>query len=130
MNKIKKRKETATVFLIGGIIYAAIELLFRKRTHWTMVIVGGTCFTLLYRIFNNVRFFSRFKKCAIGSGVITTIEFISGCIINKLLKWNVWDYSKLRGNILGQVCLLYSVFWALLCLPAIKVSELIKKRWF
>ena len=32
---------------------------------------------------------------------------------------NVWDYSGFPLNIMGQVCLLYSVLWGLLSIVAI-----------
>ena len=35
------------LFLIGGIAYMGIEMLWRGRTHWTMGIVGGLCFVLI-----------------------------------------------------------------------------------
>ena len=45
------------------------------------------------------------KQCIIGSFVVTGIEFVSGCIVNLWLGWNVWDYSHLPLNLLGQICL-------------------------
>ena len=31
----------------GGLTYVLIELLFRGRSHWSMFLVGGICFTLI-----------------------------------------------------------------------------------
>ena len=35
------------LWIIGGIIYAMMETLFRGHTHWTMIILGGICFICL-----------------------------------------------------------------------------------
>ena len=29
----------------------------------------------------------------------------------RLMGWAVWDYSALWGNLWGQVCPLYSLYW-------------------
>lgn len=38
------------VFLIGGVTYAMIEIMWRGNTHWTMVLLGGLCFLTLYKL--------------------------------------------------------------------------------
>lgn len=45
------------------------------------------------------------KQGIIGACMVTVLEFITGCIVNIWLGWNVWDYSNMPLNILGQVCL-------------------------
>ena len=87
---------------------------------------------ILFRIYTSVKsvkLLALWKKCAIGSGVITGVEFLSGCIVNMWMKLNVWDYSSLPGNILGQVCLLYSFLWGLLSIPIVYVSSKIQKKY-
>ena len=69
------------------------------------------------------------EKCAIGALVITVIEFISGCIVNLWLRMDVWDYSSIPGNVLGQICLLYSFLWGMLSIPISYVSAKIKRRY-
>lgn len=118
-----KKREYTTVYLIGATAYGAIEILWRGFTHWTMCLTGGLCF-LSFHIFN-IKNKSRklIEKCAVGSGIITAIEFIVGCTVNKLLNWHVWDYSNVKGNILGQICPIYSIFWFLLCIPMTFISN-------
>lgn len=43
--------------------------------------------------------------------LLTLIEFIAGLIFTKWLKIKLWDYSKQKGNIMGIICPLYSLFW-------------------
>ena len=62
-------------------------------------------------------------KCILGSLTVTVIEFIFGLIFNIILGKHVWDYSDKPFNILGQVCLLFSILWGLLCIVAIPLAE-------
>ncbi len=45
-----------------------------------------------------------FFKCIISGGIITAVEFAFGCIFNLWLGLNVWDYSDVPYNVLGQIC--------------------------
>lgn len=55
------------------------------------------------------------KKCLFGAAVITAVEFIFGIIFNMVLNMNVWNYENVPLNLLGQICLPYSVLWFGLC---------------
>lgn len=124
MSKIKKILKYAILLIIGGIVYCGIEMLWRGHTHWTMFIVGGICFIFcgsVNEIFDwEVPLWKQMLICTIG---ITMIELFSGIIINIILKFNVWDYSDLPFNILGQVSLVYSIAWFGLSLIAIVVDD-------
>ena len=39
------------IFLIGGLGYGLLEILWRGRTHWSMLLTGGVCFIALYKLF-------------------------------------------------------------------------------
>ncbi len=127
---MKRQKKYITVYCIGSLGYSAIEVLWRGYTHWTMGIVGGISFILLHFINCNLERHSHLIKCMIGSLTITSIEFASGCIFNFALHMNVWDYSNQPGNILGQICPLYCLYWFLLCIPTMAFSSLIQKQIF
>ena len=120
---MKRYREDAIIFLIGSCSYSALEILWRKYTHWTMFLTGGFCFTLLHRMFRRTRGQALWKRCLLGACSITGVEFSVGCVVNKMLRWNVWDYKDQPGNILGQVCPLYTALWALLCVPACALSH-------
>ena len=117
------------LFLTGGLMYGGIETLFRGYTHWTMVLAGGLCFSMLYLI--NKKFdCPLWKKCVMGGAVITTVEFLTGCLVNLALGWHVWDYSHHMLNLEGQICMLFSLFWTLLSLPAMWLSSFIQNKVF
>ncbi len=72
---------------------------------------------------------SLFIKAVIGSLFVTAIELIFGVVFNLILKKNVWDYSKMPLNFLGQICLIYSFFWCLLSVIFIPLAGLIKNKF-
>ena len=124
MSKVKKYVVLA---LIGGIIYGALEILVRGHTHWTMVILGGVCFVAIGLINEIIPWEMPLTvQMFIGSIIITALEFCCGCIVNILLEWDVWDYSKLWGNFLGQICPLYSVIWYFVSLVAILLDDYLR----
>ena len=109
--------EILTVYALGAGLYALIELMWRGWTHWTMLICGGACFTLMYLISGAA--LPLWVKCVICAAVISLVEFGTGYLVNITLGWHVWDYSDQPLNIMGQVCPLYSFFWLLLSLPGL-----------
>ena len=58
---------------------------------------------------------------------ILSAEFITGCIVNLWLGLNVWDYSGLPGNILGQTCPQFALLFLPLSAIAIVVDDFV--RW-
>ncbi len=106
------------LFLLGGTAYILLELCWRRRTHPSMFVVGGVCFRLIGKVYTVFSAKALWLRCVISALAVTAVEFISGCFLNLYLKCNVWDYTHKRCNLLGQVCLLYSVLWGLLSIPA------------
>ena len=115
-------KELGLVFLIGGISYGIMEILFRGYTHWSMLVTGGICFFIFYLINFKLETHNLLIRCIISTLIITTLEFIVGYIVNIVLKWNVWDYSHMPYNIKGQICLGFSGMWLILGIPMTVLS--------
>ena len=65
-------------------------------------------------------------QMAAGAGIITGLELISGIIVNIILDWNVWDYSNLPGNLLGQICPQFTVLWFFLSTVAVYLDDWIR----
>lgn len=121
------------LFCFGGLVYTDLEILFRGFSHWTMFIVGGLCFTiigLLNENADNKKILFQYQ-CLIGTGVITALEFISGCIVNLILQWNVWDYSDRHFNLFGQICLHHTVlYWLPISAIAILLDDFLRYTIF
>lgn len=118
------------LFAGGGIVYTAAELLWRGHSHWTMTLAGGFCALLIHLANRRMRprGVPLALRCLAGCGIITAVELSVGCVVNRLLGWNVWDYSSVPLNFLGQICPLYCVMWFLLSLPVICVSGWLEHR--
>jgi uncharacterized membrane protein len=100
------------LFMIGGGVYLLIELLYRGYTHWTMYMLGGICFISLGLLNEFLSWETPlWLQVLIGSIIVTILEFIAGCILNLWLGLNVWDYSDLPFNILGQICPQFTFLW-------------------
>ena len=108
------------LFWLGGTVYQSLELFWRKRTHGSMFLAGGTAAVLLELLCNGVFFaIPLFLKCLLGALIITFVEFSFGCVVNLGMGLKVWDYSPYPCQLLGQVCLFYSLLWGVLSLPAL-----------
>lgn len=118
----------AFVFLTGCFIYSLMEISARGFTHWTMTLTGGIILTILYEMFTGLRSVPFWQKCILGPLIITSVEFTVGVIVNIILGWNVWNYSDMPFNILGQICLPFTVLWFFLCIPAGFVCGIIRKK--
>lgn len=89
--------------------------------------LGGTCFICI-GLLNELlpRTTPVWIQAFIGAGIITFLEFVTGCIVNLLLGWKIWDYSNLPLNILGQVCLPFFVLWIGIAAIAILLDDWLK----
>ena len=107
--------EYGGVFTAGGLGYGG--LLWRGRTHWSMLLCGGVCAVLIYLIAGRERtvLWRRWTLCA---AAVTTVEYFTGVLVNLRLGWNVWNYADRPLNVLGQICPLYTLFWLDLPSPA------------
>ena len=84
-----------------------------------MVAVGGLCFWGMGRLPDR----PLWQRALLGAGLITGVEFLSGCVLNLWLRWAVWDYSRLPGNLLGQICPQFWALWCALSVPAIVLLD-------
>ena len=114
------------LLLIGGTSYYEIEVLARGFSHWTMFLVGGICFILVGIINEITPKMPLIRQMILSAVIITTVEFISGCILNLWLGWGIWDYTNEFGNIFGQICPRHTIYWFLLSSIGIVVDDYIR----
>ena len=117
--------------IIGGAVYVLLEMLWRGFSHWTMFLLGAICFILLGLI-NEILDWDTplLLQMFIGCVIITVAEFVTGCIVNLWLGWDVWDYSQYRYNLLGQISLQSSVGWYFLSLIGITLDDWLRYKLF
>lgn len=126
---MRRIKKYCLFFALGGAGYALIELLWRGRTHFSMIIAGGICFisfSLIADIFREKPILYKAVLCSLS---VTTVELVFGVIFNIILKMNVWDYSKMPLNLFGQICPLYSLLWGGLSLIFLPVAQFMNEKF-
>ena len=121
--------EYGIMYLLGAAGYGALELLWRGYTHWTMLLTGGFCLCTIYGIATHSRE-KLLKQWIMSAAVITTAEFVVGCIVNLRLGWNIWDYSGRAVHLMGQICPAFFFVWLLISVFAVGGCKWLKKALF
>ena len=57
------------------------------------------------------------------AALVTAVELAAGVVLNLWLGIGVWDYSQMPGNLWGQICPQFTVFWWGLCFLFIPVFD-------
>jgi len=134
MSKIKKmiffggKMKYLILFLIGGFVYGGMEVAFKGGdTHLSMFILGGLCFLLIGALSRKIHVLLRMSA---GAAIITALEFLCGLILNIWLQIGVWDYSHLPLNVMGQICLWFTIIWFFLSFVGIALDNLVKWQLF
>lgn len=116
--------ELILIYSMGGLLYSLLEIIWRGWTHWSMILCGGLCFTLMYLI--SAADLAIVQKWILSAAAITTVEFLTGCIVNLRLGWQVWDYSGMPYNLLGQICPQFLLMWLFLSVPGVALCILLR----
>ena len=132
----KQLNKFVTLFLAGGSVYYIIEMIWKTIfssgiLHWSMFLLGGLCFITIGSLNEYIPWeMSLIKQGLIGAAIVTTLEFIFGCILNLWLGLGIWNYSHLPLNILGQISLPFSIAWFFLAIIAILLDDFLRWYWF
>ena len=127
MNKNFVLKEFI-IFIIFGLMYITIELLYRGHTHYSMFIVGGICGVLIGLINDNTPDMPLLPQCVLGAVIITVIELLTGLFLNVYLGLNIWDYSNQPFNFMGQICPQFCIIWCVLSILVIRIDDWLKEK--
>ena len=107
-------------WVVGGLLYGWLEILYRGCTHWTMILLAALlCIPLDVANEYMPWEWPIWVQGIVGGSVITAAEFVAGCVLNLWLGLGIWDYSALPGNLLGQICPQFWLIWCLLAMPVI-----------
>lgn len=100
----------SVLFYLGGGTYMTLEFLWRGRSSGSMFVLGGVCFLALGKL-DRVQLRLP-AKMLLGAVLVTALELGAGEIVNR--NYQIWDYRAAPCNFRGQICLPYSLLWALL----------------
>ena len=120
---MKRLSEYLFLGTFGGTLYYTFEMIFRGFSHWSMFLLGGVCFVFFAQqgIWTgwDAPLWKQVAWCAV---FVTAGEFITGIFVNKIMGWNVWDYTDQPFNLMGQICLPFAVIFSGLCAVGIILS--------
>ena len=88
-----------------------------------MLIAGGICFVLIGNLNRKRKDMSLVGQMFLSAFIITGIELVTGLIVNVWLGLEVWNYSSLPYNFMGQICLLYTNIWFFLSILGILLDD-------
>lgn len=119
--------KTLLLGCLGGMAYAGLELLWRRRTHWSMFTLGGLCFLLIGQL-GRLRRLPTLLRAVLSAAIITGLELLTGLLINR--DHRIWDYRRQPLNFRGQICLAYSLLWIPVGLAAMKLHQWLDRAVF
>ena len=118
----------------GGTVYFLLEVAYKtirgepQRISWTMLVLAVLLTIPVERCGEQLPWHVPLWLQALASAVLATaVELAAGLVLNLWLGLGVWDYSRLPGNFLGQICPQFFVVWWGLCFLFIPVFDWM--RW-
>lgn len=120
------------IFCFGFTLYMCIEGVFKSlvsggRESFTMGLLGG--FAILFIGYLNNWFTYEMPlalQALLGAVFITCCELTAGIILNMWLGLGIWSYENQKFNILGQICLPFSIIWYFLSFLAIFADDFLR----
>lgn len=134
MSKAGERVLSMLLWTWGGTLYFLLEVAYKTATghqesiSWTMLVLAIIlCIPVEragYQLPWECPLWLQAMACA---ALVTITEFAAGCVLNLWLGLDIWDYSDIPFNLLGQICLPFSLAWWVLCFAFIPVFDWL--RW-
>lgn len=122
-------KKEFFIFIIFGISYFMLEILYRGHSHWTMILLGGLVSVLIGLINEITPKMKMWVQMLLGTVMVTVLEFIFGYILNIKLGLGIWDYSNIMFNVMGQICLPFSFLWFILSYFIIILDDILREMF-
>ena len=134
MSRAGRRVLSMLLWTWGGTVYFLLEVAWKtatgepQRISWTMLVVAILLTIPVERCGEQLPWEVPLWLQALCCAVLATaVELAAGLVLNLWLGLGVWDYSRLPGNFLGQICPQFFVVWWGLCFLFIPVFDWM--RW-
>ena len=105
-----------TIWLIVFVACVAIEIVTMGLT--TIWFAGGSLMAAVVSAIG-APLWLQLIRCMV---FVTSMEFITGIIVNKWLHLQVWDYSRLPLQLFGQICVPFIIIFSGLAAVGIVLS--------
>ena len=122
------------LWFFGGTLYFLLEVAYKtstgfpERISWTMLVLAVVLCVPVERAGHQLPWgCPLWLQALCCAALVTVTELAAGCVLNLWLGLDIWDYSDLPLNLLGQICLPFSLVWWALCLIFIPVFDWL--RW-
>lgn len=133
MSKAGERVLSMLLWTWGGTVYFLLEVAYKtatghpERISWTMLVLAVVLCVPVERSGAELPWeCPLWLQALVCAALVTVTEFAAGCVLNLWLGLNVWDYSALPFNLLGQICLPFFFVWFGICMVFIPVFDLLR----
>lgn len=123
-------------FIIYSFLGWCVEVLYAYKNQKKFVNRGflkgpicpiyGLCICSMVVLLNNINV-SIPILLIVATVVISTIEYFTGYLLEKLFKRKYWDYTEDPFNIHGRICLHFSIIWGITSVGVVKLFHPILK---
>lgn len=126
---MKRLITNIAIFIIGGLIYCGIQLLYRGWTHPAMFVLAGCCSLVMAWINNIISYDMEFiQQILLASFACISGEWLTGIIANQ--NFTIWDYRGLWGTFAGgQLNIIFCLFWVVLSAIGIPLMDYIEWKF-
>ena len=130
MSKPGERVLSVLLWFFGGTLYFLLEVAYKtatghqERISWTMLVLAVVLCVPVERAGAELPWeCPLWLQAAVCAALVTLVEFCAGCMLNLWIGLDIWDYSDIPFNLLGQICLPFSLVWLVLCFLFIVVFD-------
>lgn len=121
------------LWFFGGTLYFFLEVAYKtatgspERISWTMLLLAiFLCIPIEQAGYQLPWEYPLWFQATVCALLVTAAELIAGIVLNLWLGLDIWDYSDLPLNFLGQICLPFFCVWWVLCFVFIVVFDWIR----
>ena len=117
-------------FIIYSFLGWCVEVLYAYKNqkkfvhrgflHGPICSIYGLCISSMVIVLDNINV-TLPLLLIVATIVISTIEYLTGYILEKLFKTKYWDYTDDPFNIHGRICLHFSIMWGITSVGVVKI---------
>lgn len=133
MSRTGEKVLSMLLWVWGGAVYFLLEVAYKtitghpERISWTMLILATLLCIPVEQVGAELSWnLSLLIQALICALLVTITEFFAGCILNLYLGLDIWDYSNLPLNLLGQICVPFLIVWFFLCIIFIPIFDFMR----